>query len=517
MCDGISSASILWLYIKKIFPQAKLNFTMHEHKQHGLEDKIEAILEQDYNLIIAPDSSSFDIEYHQQLFERGIDCLVLDHHNAPIDENGHEILPNKQHAIVVNNQLSPRYTNKTLCGAGIVYKFCEVLDDLLCVNYAQDFLDLAALGEIADVMDRTNVETNYIMTEGLKNIKNKGFQTLIENQSFSLKDKAVFPYIGLTPIDIAFYIAPLVNAILRVGTMQEKEVLFYCFIEPEKKFSSTKRGAKLDEIETAAEQTARVGKNAKSRQDKIKDKATELLDFRIQKEELYNNNIILVEIEDEDNIPQELTGLIAMNLVSKYNKPVMVGRRDNYDSIGGSIRSGDNFSGLPSFKVFLENSGLMEFVAGHDLAGGWRMDIKNISKLLEYSNKQLSTNDFEKVYLVDYILDARENNYDLLFQLASHPEYFGNHIDEIKLIIKNISLNNIFIMGANKDSIKINFNNIDYIHFKDLNFIEDLQLNRDKKLAILARPNLNNFNGKVSIQCFIDDYVFEEDNNKYDF
>jgi single-stranded DNA-specific DHH superfamily exonuclease len=31
-CDGFTSSSILWLYIKNIFPNAKLNFTIHEHK-----------------------------------------------------------------------------------------------------------------------------------------------------------------------------------------------------------------------------------------------------------------------------------------------------------------------------------------------------------------------------------------------------------------------------------------------------------------------------------------------------
>ena len=52
-------------------------------------------------------------------------------------------------------------------------------------------------------------------------------RTLIEAQSFSLKEKAVFPYSGLTPIDIAFYIAPLINAITRVGSIEEKELMFY--------------------------------------------------------------------------------------------------------------------------------------------------------------------------------------------------------------------------------------------------------------------------------------------------
>lgn len=77
--DGFTSSAILWLYIKNIFPEAKLNFTVHEHKQHGLSDKIEWIEDNpDYHLIIVPDAGSYDIEYHQRLGELGMDVLVLD-------------------------------------------------------------------------------------------------------------------------------------------------------------------------------------------------------------------------------------------------------------------------------------------------------------------------------------------------------------------------------------------------------------------------------------------------------
>ena len=225
-----------------------------------------------------------------------------------------------------------------------------MLDKILGINQAFNYIDLAALGEIADVMDRTDTETNYIMLEGLKNIKNKGFQTLIEAQAFSLKEKAKYPYIGLTPIDIAFYIAPLINAITRVGTLDDKEAMFYCFVEPDKQLQSTKRGAKLGDTELAAEKTARVGNNAKARQNKIKEKALDLIDFKIQKEGLNENNIIIIELEDSDNIPQEMTGLIAMSVVTKYHKPCMIGRRNRKNEIQGSIRSDSNFAGVTVFK-----------------------------------------------------------------------------------------------------------------------------------------------------------------------
>lgn len=518
--DGSSSSSILWLYIKKVFPSSNLDFTIHEHKQHGLEDKINWLIDDEhYDLVVAPDAGSFDGSFMRQLQEVGTEVLCLDHHQLPEDYDMKKETPSN--AIVINNQLSPNYSNKSLCGAGVVYKFCEVLDDILGINLANEFIDLAALGEIADVMNRCDVETNYIIMEGLRNIKNEGLMTLIESQSYSLKERAQYPYYGLTPIDIAFYIAPLINAIIRVGSMQEKETLFYCFIDPNKIVKSTKRGAKSQDTETASEQTARVGANAKARQNKIKERALDLIDFRIQKNNLDENNIIIVELEDEDDIPQEMTGIIAMAVVSKYGKPCMIGRKNSLGNIQGSIRSNSNFAGLPSFKKFLEESQLMNFVAGHDNSAGWGAKENNIDSLLEYANTNLNKESFSSSYLVDYIFKSEEKELiPVGMKIASHPELFGNGIDEVKVVITDIPLSNVLVMGADKSSIKINSNSIDYVRFKDLDFIEEVMNNRQKKLSVYGRLNLNSWGGrKPSLQIFIDDYDFQEedDDSRFDF
>ena len=517
-CDGFTSSSILWLYIKHLFPEADLEFTVHEHKQHGLDDKIDWISDEaKWDLVIVPDAGSYDVEEHRILGELGMDVIILDHHEQLYDENGNPVVANCPNTIVVNNQLSPNYTNKSLCGAGVVYKFCEVLDDILGIDQAHNYIDLAALGEIADVMDKTTTETNYIITEGLKNIHNEGFRTLLEAQSYSLKEKAVSPYPGLTSIDIAFYIAPLINAITRVGTIKEKETMFYCFIEPNKAVPSTKRGARVGDIEYAAEQTARVGKNAKARQDRLKEQALGIIDFKIQKDGLADNNIIVVELEASDHVVPELTGLIAMNIVSKYHKPVMIGRRNNNNEIQGSIRSDGNFAGLPSFKKFLEDSGLVNYTAGHDNAAGWGLNGDRLDALINYANTHLRAEDFENCYLVDYILDGKDYNEDLLLSLAEHPEYFGNHIEEPTIVVENIPLMSIMAMGTNRDSMKISYNGIDYVKFKDEDFVEEIQQNRTKTLTVYGRVNLNVWMGKKSVQVFITDYELKEDNSKYEF
>ena len=109
---------------------------MHEGKSHGLSDVMDYIFHKDFELIILPDSSSNDYEYHQQLKLAGMKTIILDHHEADhISED----------AIVINNQLSD-YPNKFLSGAGVVWQFCKYLDSLLNKDNADNYLDLVALG-----------------------------------------------------------------------------------------------------------------------------------------------------------------------------------------------------------------------------------------------------------------------------------------------------------------------------------------------------------------------------------
>ena len=159
----------------------------------------------------------------------------------------------------------------------------------------------------------------------------------------------------------------------------------------------------------------------------------------------------------------------------------------------------------------------MNYTAGHDNACGWGLDGNRKDSLIDYANKNLHAEDFENCYVVDYILDGKDDNTELMFALAAHPEYFGNQIEEIKVVVKNISLGNILLMGTNRDSVKISYNKVDYVKFKDEDFIEDITRDRSKTLTAYGRININEFMGRTSIQLFIDDYDLEYDNHKYDF
>lgn len=134
-CDGYTSSALLLNYLYARFPSLinKFVYRLHDKKVHGID--IETIPE-GTTLVIAPDASSNEFEIHEQLVQRGIDVLVLDHHQSNTSS---------KYACIVNNQLCD-YPTKSLSGVGIVYKLCQYIDTLFGDSKADDFLDIVAVG-----------------------------------------------------------------------------------------------------------------------------------------------------------------------------------------------------------------------------------------------------------------------------------------------------------------------------------------------------------------------------------
>ena len=173
---------------------------------------------------------------------------------------------------------------------------------------------------------------------------------------------------AMNPISVAFYIVPLVNAMIRVGTMDEKRRLFEAFIDGDKMIPSGKRGAK-GTMERAGVEAARECSNARNRQNKSLEIAMDKTEIKIHKYDLLENRILFVRLDEEDTFPSELNGLLAMKLSAKFKRPTIVARLNEEGFNRGSMR-GLNQSELVSFKDFLTESGMFEYVQGHDNAAG---------------------------------------------------------------------------------------------------------------------------------------------------
>lgn len=493
--DGFTASAALVNYIYKVFPSAMdlLSIQLHEGKEHGIEEKwLEEIVANEYKLVICPDASSNDYKQHKFLKDNGIDVLVLDHHDAEeVSEN----------AIIINNQLSD-YPNKTLSGVGIVYKFCSKIDELMKIKEADTILDLVSLGMIADMMDMRNFETKHLIQKGLTRIENPFFKALVERQAYSIGET-------VTPIGVAFYIAPLINATIRVGTQNEKEVMFKAMLNhcAYDMIPSTKRGEK-GKTEAVVVQAVRNATNVRNRQKKARDNGFEYVEQIIAANNLDKNKIIVVQVSED--LDKNLTGLIANQLMAKYQKPVLLVRETDEGLLQGSARGYDK-SELKDLKSFLLESGFMEYAEGHAAAMGVGIYKDKVNALVDYSNTVLANYDFSACYDVDYEYMSNDFKAQDIIDIGSMKSLWGKGVDEAMVVIKGIKItsNNIILMSANKNpTIKITLQNgTSLIKFgaSQAEF-ESLKSSGYTEIDVIGTCAINEWQGMITPQILIKDY-----------
>lgn len=499
-CDGYVSACLMYQYIKSIKPNIEIVWGIHESKIHGvMPNKIPL----DVNLVIIPDAGSNDYKEHKILYDRGADVIVLDHHECD---------KYSEHAVIVNNQMC-NYPNKNLSGVGIVYKFCQVLDDKLGVKLADNYLDLVAIGLIGDMVDSREPETRYYMNKGIKQIKNLFLDTLIKEQDFSLKGK-------ITIIGMAFYVVPLINSVVRIGSNEEKTLMFESFIEGDK-LVPYKKNSKTEEIlEPLAVNMTRKCKNIKTRQSKATESGLFAITSKIKEKALDNNKVLIVEVTDI--LEQGFTGLVANNLINIYKRPVILIRHDEDDKTGNIYKgSGRGYekSEIKDFKKFLSETNKFIYVEGHSNAFGIKVSADGIIEANNLINQQLKDATFEDVFDVDFIISASAINFNFMQSIDSYNYLWGQNLSEPLIAINNLTINkdDIKLMGENSNTIKFKSHNVDFIKFRtDETVYHDLIQNTYVTLDLVGRVSMNEWHGRKFPQIIIDDYNIIG-YNKYSF
>ena len=514
-CDGYTSSAILMNYLNRFFPswvQNHVYYFIHSGKQHGLQDTLDQSdwLMRKVNLIICPDSASNDYEQHKILKDHHVDCLVLDHHET---DGGYSM-----DAVVINNQLSRDYPTKSLCGAAVVWKFCCYLDSIMKTNYAIEYEDLAALGLIGDMMNMKDFETHQIIKDGLQRIRNPFFVEMMNRQKFQFEGE-------ITPIGIAFYIVPYINAMTRSGVMEEKYLMFEAMLEwrSDEMISSTKRGCK-GQVEPRHEQAGRTCVNVKSRQKRAQDLSLANIEARIEEKKLLDNKLLILRVPEEE-IDKNLAGLIANQLANKYARPTLVLRiveqEDGSIIYAGSGRNYTN-SKLENFRQFCLDTGCMALAQGHASAFGASIPADKFDEFINITNEQLADFDFSPCYLVDLEITVDELNDNEVFALGSNADLWGQGLEEPLIAITDIKITNdsIQYLGSDKKTLKLTFpnrrTNMIKFHMKD----EEKELldpqNGVLTLTAIGKCQLNHYMGSVTPQVLLEDFEIVK-RTKWDF
>lgn len=506
--DGFTSSALFYNAIKELRPDANIDFVVHDGKMHGLSSDLD-FNSDDYNLIILPDSSSNDYEQHEYLDNKSIDVIVLDHHEAE---------KYSEHAIVVNNQLSENYSNKALSGVGVVWQFLKCLiEDTEADFDLTKYLDLVAVGNVADMMDLTSYETRYFVANGLKNIHNKFIKQIIKENEYTLGSSGT-----ITPKDVSWTIAPMVNAMIRVGTQKDKRLLFMAFLDEYAMTDvpSTKRGSKDGDTEVLASQAIRICRNARAKQNKTVDSGIALIEKQIKENNLEDNKLLLIEV-GVNELDATLIGLIANKIAPKYFRPTIICKRIN-DDLVGSIRN-FGYSELEDFRGELEESGLVNWAQGHASAAGVSIPYENKEKLVEYFNYKLKDLSFTKQYRVDFEFDSceKQNIKDTILSIdgLNKSGIWGKGVEEPFVVVRNVCIDgsNLSVMKTKKSTtMKITDSTdplIEYIKFRATDeFINNFQSGFGAKyVTFVGTCQMNEWMGNRKYQIEIVDFKIEDE------
>ena len=493
--DGYTSASVFVKAMKEL--NVNIDALIDEGKTHGLTDNIMNDIIGNYDLVIIPDAGSNDIKQHQTLLDNEIDFIVLDHHE--VKEEVVDKLNTSENGIVINNQLLNM--NKNYTGVGMVYIFLKYVNFLENLGLDIDkYLDLVALGAIGDVSNVADKEIRYYVTKGLNNITNPFIKATMERKG--LKE--------MTGRDASFSIISMVNAVTRVGTIEEKYDLFNAIVsdstetttvEVRKKNKNTGKFDKIPTEMTVHDIIVKKCESIKTKQDKIVKEAMKKVEY------IHDNNVI-IGLLDED-VPSSITGLIAMKISDKHRKPTMIGKR--YDNaLAGSLRAPDGLD----FKRILTMSNLFNFVSGHASAAGWSINDSNLEELYKYIDEyDFSNNNIE--YMVDKLY-SKPIEYDI-YTVEMDKHVFGGVVTYPTFGYKSIKFNKKCI--TTRGSVTTFFDNgVSFVLFNSPDDMQqEIEDNLDDRgnltIDIVGEPRVQKFGNKETPQIIIKDYEFLE---KYD-
>lgn len=454
--DGYTSAAL----IKGFFESLNISTTdgqlmvdtvvpiFSEGKQHGLplesfmgefEDGTYGLNEtfaKESDLIVVPDagSDSKSIDTYNWLNTLGVPVLVLDHHEPD------EALWQCENVAVMNCQ-DGVYPNSSLTGVGVVRKFIELYELLfekISPYLKRKWDELVALGMIADVADLRNLETRYYVLRGLEGEKKHPFLKVLEERNEMQMS------LGATIMSYGWNIAPLLNAMIRIGTPSDKADLFNALCgetgsvvyQPRRKKASDPKPPK--EKISLAEDVARRCVSAKSKQQRIVRENVDRILEDLPEYSLQYDSVIVIDAGQYDWEPA-LNGLIANRLTTVLQRPVLVGRSAN-KVFAGSGRGYEDGK-IKFFKTTLSDTQLCKSVVGHENAFGVQIDEGKMLHLISTLNEKYPYTPNDVIPTVDYEVALNNFSKPMFSAFAEAYDCWGNHVREPEIVITNIRVN----------------------------------------------------------------------------
>lgn len=478
--DGVTSSAIFHRFLSRI------GCTVHTHVPHRREgygihlDAVEEAIELGAKLFLTCDCGVAAFAQVERAREAGMTVVVTDHHAV-----GKE-LP-RAHAVVNPHRADSTYRFTELSGAGVAFRLCDGLTRELGFplnGYYRAFLDLAALGTIADVMPllgENRVIAKFGLTQ-LQETQKVGLKALMREARVGQEaDKQV------RARDVGWQLGPRLNA---VGRIDDAAVALQLLIETDEKVAG-ELARKLEQINF----------ERRSQTQRIADEAEEM----IRSQGFHDRTLIMVASPDWH---PGIVGIVASRLVERFNRPCFVMTIDeDGKQCKGSARS------IPRFhlaEAIWAHPELMHG-GGHAMAAGCNFPLDRLDEVRDslnaYAAERLAPEDLQPSVAADM-----EVSWDEVSMAAAEGirnlEPFGCANPEPTFLARDVSLSQIR-PTRNPAHVRLVMRQAEGAAFLGVAFGigEALsELGAGTQLDLLFRPEINEFRGDRELQWKVRDF-----------
>ena len=429
------------------------------------------IIDSGITLIITVDNGIAGVEEVDLANELGCDVIVTDHHKIQ------DTIPNA-YAIIHPEHPEGNYPFKKLAGVGVAFKLAHALLEI----FPDFLLDLVAIGTIADMVSITD-ENRIFVKQGLELINEDpriGLKMLLELSGIDTK---------IDEQTVGFYIAPKLNSIGRMDSAK----LGLTFLMAEEPVTARALAEQIEQYNIQRKQIT---------EDIVKDVIN-----KIENSEKKQKNVIMVSGEYHEGV----LGIVASNIVEKYQKPVFI-MNEKEGVLKGSARS------IFDFNIYIAMNKISDlFLAfgGHTLAAGFSFEKSNFEKIEEFLDKEFEefkqNNDLKANKNIDIVTSLEDISYQFLNSLDALKPY-GMDFEKPTVLIENAMVLNKAYFGSEKQYLRLTIadevGNLDCITFKDSVTFDKVEKN--DIIDLLCNIDKNNFNGRTKLQAHIIDIIIKE-------
>ncbi len=340
--DGVTSLALLNEMLRAYGAIPELFLPLRMAEGYGLSrESVERCLEQHRpQLLIALDCGTSSVNEISELKKRGVDVIVLDHHEPKSE------LPD---CVAVVNPKLTQCGFEYLSSVGIVFKLCHAL---LKTRPLPGFdlrtkLDLVALGTVADIVPLRG-ENRVLVQRGAIEIARTsriGLRKLMEVAGVR---------VPILPEDIGYRLGPRLNAAGRLSTAEKSLRLLLTQDESE-----------------AAVLAGELDQENRKRQEveqQIVDAAIERIDSQ------FDAARDAAIVAGARGWHPGVLGIVASRIVRKYHRPAIV---IGFDENGVGKGSGRSIEGLNLIEALNRCAGSLDKYGGHEMAAGMALREEN--------------------------------------------------------------------------------------------------------------------------------------------